>query len=209
MKKSGTFGHTHIHTDLSCEKSGKLCNLNGMPQSILTITGTEFHTSKKFQKFRMDSMNTHIHGCCLTVFTDLCFHFFLGFLHHLFNSCRMNTSIHNKFLQSHSGDLSTDRIKRGENNCLRCIINDQIHTGKCLQCTDVTALTTDNPSLHFITWKLYHRNCCLRYVIYRTFLDGIDHIFLSFLVGFFLGSVFKLFIESCNIHLYVIFYRFQ
>ena len=38
MKKSGTFGHTHIHTDLSCNKSGKLCNFNRMSQSILTIT---------------------------------------------------------------------------------------------------------------------------------------------------------------------------
>ena len=28
MKKSGTLGHTHIHTNFSCKKSGKLCNLN-------------------------------------------------------------------------------------------------------------------------------------------------------------------------------------
>ena len=154
-------------------------------------------------------MYTHIHGCCLTVFTDLCFHFFLGFLHHLFNSCRMNASIHNKFLQSHSGNLSSDWIKRRENHCLRCIINDQIHTCKCLQCTDITAFTTDDPSLHFVTWKLYHRNRCLGNMIYCTFLDGIDHTFPGFLSGFFPGSVLKLFIESRNINLYVIFHRFQ
>ena len=157
----------------------------------------------------MDSMYPYIHGSILTVFPDLCFHFFLGFLYHLFNSCRMDTSIHDQFLKSHSGDLSPDRIKCGEYHCLRCIINDQIHTGKCLKCTDVTAFTTDDPSLHFITWKLYHRNRCLGNMIHCTFLNGIDYIFPGFLIGIFLGSVLKLFIESCNIHLYVIFYRFQ
>ena len=43
--------------------------------------------------------------------TAASFHFFLGFLYHLFNSCRMNTSIHNEFFQCDSGHFSPNRIK--------------------------------------------------------------------------------------------------
>ena len=59
----------------------------------------------------MDTMNANIHCCVLTILTDLCFYFSLCFLYHLFDSCRMDTSINDQFLQSNSGDLTADRIK--------------------------------------------------------------------------------------------------
>ena len=93
MKQSGTFCHAYIRSDFSCKKSGKLCYFDRMFQCILSITGTELHTSKKFQKLRMNTMNTNIHSCILTVFTDLCLYFFLCFLYHFFDSCRMDTSV--------------------------------------------------------------------------------------------------------------------
>ena len=59
----------------------------------------------------MDTVNTNIHCCVLTIFTNLCFYFFLCFLYHFFDSSRMNTSVNDEFLQSHSGDLTANRVK--------------------------------------------------------------------------------------------------
>ena len=42
----------------------------------------------------MDTVNTNIHCCVLTIFTNLCFYFFLCFLYHFFDSSRMYSSIH-------------------------------------------------------------------------------------------------------------------
>ena len=150
-------------------------------------------------------MNTHIHGCCLTVFTDLCLYFFLCLLHHLFDSSRMDTSIYDQFLKCHTGNLTTDWIKCRQYNCFRCIVNNKIYTCESFQRTDITAFTTDDPSLHLITWKLYHRNSSLRYMIHCTLLNGIDHIFFGFLSCFFLGSAFQFSVKSGYIHFYIIF----
>ena len=51
----------------------------------------------------MDAMNANVHCSILTIFTDLCFYFFLRFLNHLFDSGRMDTSINDQLLKSDSG----------------------------------------------------------------------------------------------------------
>ena len=49
------------------------------------------------------------------------FHFSLRFLHHLFNPCRMNTSIHNQFFKRNPSHFTTNWIKTGQNNRFRRI----------------------------------------------------------------------------------------
>ena len=59
MKKSGTFSKTGIDTNFGCQKTTELCNFNRVFQSVLTITGTELHTTEQFDKFRIQTMNAH------------------------------------------------------------------------------------------------------------------------------------------------------
>ncbi|EJX07050.1 hypothetical protein EVA_04839 [gut metagenome] len=154
----------------------------------------------------MDSVYSNIHGSSFSVFTDLRFHFSLCFFHHFLNPCRMDTTVNDELLQGNPCDLTTDRIKSRKHYCFRSIINDQIHSRQCLQSTDITSLTSNDPALHLIAWKLHHRNRGFRYMVHCTFLNGIYHIFLGFFVRILFGSVFQLLIESGNIYLHIIFY---
>ena len=56
-------------------------------------------------------MNSNVHSCILTIFANLRFYFSLGFLNHLFDSGRMDTSIYDQFLKSYTCNFTTDRIK--------------------------------------------------------------------------------------------------
>ena len=111
MQKSGTFCHADIHTDLTCQKSGKLCHLDGMFQCILSITGTELHPSQQSDQFWMDAVNTHFQCSCFSFLTDHGLNLFAGFLNHLLNPGRMDSSVHDQFFQCNSGNLSSNRIK--------------------------------------------------------------------------------------------------
>ena len=132
MQKTCTLCHTNVHADLGCKKSAELSDLDRMFQCVLSITGTEFHLSKQFHELRMDSMDSNFERSGLTVLTHVRLHFALCFLHHLLDSCRMNTSIHNQAFQSNPCHLTADRIKTRKNNCLRGIIDDQLYASQGL-----------------------------------------------------------------------------
>ena len=131
----------------------------------------------------MDTCYTNFQCCSLSFFSDHCFYFSLCFFHHLLNSCRMDTTIYDQSFQSNSCDFTTNWVKSGQYNRFRCIINNQFNTCQRLKGTDITSLTSDNSSFHFIAWKLYNRNCCLSYMICCTTLNGTDNIFFCFLVS--------------------------
>ena len=83
--------------------------------------------------------------------------------------------------------------------------SDQINTCQCFKSTNVTSFTSDDSTLHLITWKLYNRNCSLCDMVYCTFLDCIYHVFLCLLTGVFFRAALKLFVESCHVYFDIVF----
>ena len=59
----------------------------------------------------MNSVNTNLKCCSFTFFTNKVFNLFRSFFNHLLDSCRMNTSIHDKLFQSNTCNFSSYRIK--------------------------------------------------------------------------------------------------
>ena len=98
----------------------------------------------------MNAMYANLESCGFSLFLDHYFDFFLRLLYHLFDSGRMNTSVHDQLLQRDSRYLTTNRIKSGQNYCFRCIINDQVYTCHGLKGADIASLTSDDTSLHLI-----------------------------------------------------------
>ena len=111
VQKSGTLGDSDVQPDLAGKQTGKLRNLNRMLQCVLTIACPKLHSSKQPDQFRMNSVNAHFQSRCLSLFSNHGIYFFLRLFYHLLNSCRMNTSVNNQFLQRDPCDLSSDRIK--------------------------------------------------------------------------------------------------
>ena len=129
VQKSGSLCHPDVQSDLSCQKSGKLRHLDRMFQRVLTIACTEFHTSKQTNQLRMNSVYADFQCCRLSLFPNHGFYFFLCLFDHLFDSGRMNPSVHDQLFQCNSRNFTPDRIKSGEHNCLRRIINNQLNAG--------------------------------------------------------------------------------
>ena len=139
----------------------------------------------------MQIVNTHFEGGLFALFLDGCVDFLLCFFHHLFDSGRMNTAVHNELFQCNSGDFSSDRIEAGKNHCLRCVINDQIHAGQGFNGADVSSFTSDDSSLHFIVRQVHHRYGGFCHVVGSASLNGAGDDVLGLLVCFFLGFGFN------------------
>ena len=202
------FSPYDIQPDLACQKSGQLSNLDGMLQRILSIACSEFHTSKQTDQFRMDSLYTNLDGCCSPLLADHVSTSFwasppsLQFLPDGYVHPRSS-------VQEQYGQLlfGSDQIRI--NNCLRCIINDQALHLSGLKSSDIPSLSSDDPSFHLITWKLYDGNRSLRHMVGCTFLNCVDDIFFRFFVCFFLCLCFQLSYHLGCFMLHIVFNSFQ
>src|SRR5690606_21370791 len=86
------------------------------------------------------------------------FYLLFGFRYNFFNAGGVNTSICNQSVQSKPRNLSSYRIKPGQDNRLRRVVNDDLYASSCFQCTDITSFTTDNTSFDFIIFYVKDGN---------------------------------------------------
>ena len=154
-------------------------------------------------------MYTYFKCSGLTFLTDHIFYFFLCFFYHLFDSGRMDTSIYDQFFKSDTCHFTTDWIKTGQNNCFRCVINDQIYTCHRLKRTDITSLTSDDTSFHLVIWKLHNRNCSFGNMIGCAFLNCVYNVFFCFLSSLFFCLMLHFLDQLCSVQFYIFFNCFQ
>ena len=112
-------------------------------------------------------------------------------LDHLLNSRGMDPSVADKLLERDARDLAANGVKAGNCNNIRRVINDEIDTGEGLDGSDVSALSTDDSTLHILIGELNCRNGNFADVVSSTTLDGKRKDVLSLFVCFF----FKLFVK--------------
>ena len=74
----------------------------------------------------------------------------------LFDASRLDASVLDQILQRQTGDLATDRIKTGNRDRFRRIVDDQIHAGRLFDRFDVSSFATDDASLHLFAWQRDH-----------------------------------------------------
>ena len=186
MNQTCTFCSSNICTQFRCHNACQVCNLNGVLQHVLTVAGAVTHTSQKFNHIWMHAVYVGFQNSTFAVLFNLGLNFTLRFFNHFFDSCWMNTSILNQAFQCSAGNLSLHSIMAGKGDCFRCIVNNQIHTGKGFQCADISSFTTDNAAFHFIVWQRNYRNSYLTNIIGSTFLNCSCNNFLCFLLRFIL-----------------------
>ena len=111
-----------------------------------------------------------------------------GLFHHLLNMGGMDAAVGNELFQSQPGDLPPDRLEAGDGNGLRCVVDDQVGPGQCLQGADVAALAADDASLHLVIGQGNHTDGDLGDVIGGAALDGGRYDLAGILVRFVLGA---------------------
>ena len=86
-------------------------HLNGVLQRILTVAGSELHSSQQLYQLRMNAVYTYLKASLIAGFTDLVLYFLLRLLDCLLDSGRMNPPVHNQFFKCNTSHLTADRIK--------------------------------------------------------------------------------------------------
>ena len=128
-------------------------------------------------------MDTKVDGRTFTYLDDLVFHLFGHFRYDLFDTRRMDTTVLHQLMQRQTCYLTTYGIVGGEGDRLRRIVYDDLHTGSGFEGTDVTSLTTDDTTLHFVILDMEDRNGRFGCGLGSHTLDGLDDDFLRLFIG--------------------------
>ena len=84
---------------------------------------------------------------------------FTGYLlNNLFDPRRMNPAVEDKPLQRRPRNFFADRIKTGNDDRFRRIVNDDIRPRKRFQSADISSFAADYPAFHFVAGQTDGRN---------------------------------------------------
>src|SRR4030042_3627687 len=150
-----------------------------MPQDVRPLTRSVFKAPQNPHKFVMHSTEANIEYRLLANFLYLTLNFSFSFLVHLFDPCRLYTTISYQAIKGQTGHLSSNGVETREYNSLGGIVDYEVNTGQCFKGADIAAFPSDYPSLHLIVGKRYDRYGCLGNVIGRTSLNAVCHYLLG------------------------------
>ena len=200
VKQSGTLGLLRVQTQLSCHHRAEVGCLAGMLKQVLSIRRAIFHLSNYPDELRMESMNTQVYCCTLTRLNDFVVKLFLYLGHNLLNTCGMDTAVSHQLVKRQTAYLTADRIKSGDNDAFRRVVNDNLDAAGSLQSTDVTSLTTNDTAFHLIVVNMKHADRSLNSGLGSNALNGLNNNLLSLHVGIKLGLVNHLVDIAGSIH---------
>ena len=109
----------------------------------------------------------------------------------------MDAAILHQALKGDAGDLAAHRIKAGNDDCLRSIVNDDIHSGQRLKGPDVASLSADDASLHLVAGQADGGDGGVTGHLGGKPLDGRD----DDVPGFLVGSQLRLGLDLIDLHL--------
>ena len=102
----------------------------------------------------------------------------------------MDTSVSHKLMKSETADFTTDWVECRDDDSLWSVIDNDFHTTRSLKGTDVTTLTSDDTTFHFVIINVEYADrvfhCCLS----SHTLNGLYYYLLCLLVS----------IQFCLVH---------
>ena len=145
-------------------------------------------------QFRIKSGHTHVISRRFSGFFYFIVNFIFGEFYRFFNFGRMDPSVSNQFFHGNFGNFSSDRIKTGNDNRFRRIINNNFNTSESFQRFDISSFASDYPAFYFIRSDTHRAGGHIGRVRSGIFLDSLRHDVFGFLVQFFRPDVSSYFI---------------
>ena len=130
----------------------------------------------------MQTVDTKVDRSTFTGLDDLFLHLFGHLRYHFLDTRRMDTSVLNQLVQRQTRDLATYRVERRKGDRLRRIVHNDLHTRSGLQRADITSLTTDDTTFHFVVLDMEDRHRALGCGLRSHTLDSLNNDFLRFFV---------------------------
>ena len=184
MQQTGTAGNGGVDAKFGGEHTGDVCDLDRVQQHVLSITGAVMHAAEQANQLGMDAMNTGFERGAFALGFDDLIDFLLCLLHHFRDARRMDATVQNQLFQTQPGDFTANRVKRGQGDCFRGIVDDQIDTRQVVQGADVAAFTANDAARHFIVGQRNDRYRGFGYLVGCIALDGRSNEFARSGLGF-------------------------
>src|SRR5512135_2536742 len=99
----------------------------------------------------------------------------LGPLVLLLDPVGVDAAVEDERLQRDPADLATDRVEAAQQDRLRSVIDDHVHTGDRLERADVAALAADDATFHVVAGQVQNRDYRLGRLLGRDPLNGQRH----------------------------------
>ena len=191
VEQTGPLCGGYVHTQLGGNQTGNMADLNGVVQHVLAVAGTVLHTAQQLDDFGVQTVNVRFKSCPLAFCLNGGIDFLLCFGNHFFDVRRVDTSIGNQFFQCNAGHFPTHRVKAGDCNGLRRIVDNQIAAGQIFERPDIPALAADDAAFHFVVCQRHDGNRNFTGMVRSTALDrGGDDLARNG-VGLVLSTVFN------------------
>src|SRR5690348_9870348 len=84
----------------------------------------------------------------------------------------MDAPIEDEPGQGEASHFAPHGIEAGKDNCLRCIVDDEIYAGSGLEGANVASLAANDTPFHFVVGQRYDRDNRLGYLVGGAALDG-------------------------------------
>ena len=171
MQQSCTPCHCGICADLVCNNSCEQGNLYRMAEHVLTEAGAVTESAEEFNNLGMNSVHARFKYRLLTRLLDGCVHITASLLYHFLNLCRVNTSVCNQLFKCEPCNLPAYGVKARNGDNLRRIIDNKLNARESFYRADISTLSTDYPSLHFLIGQADNGYCHLADVVSGTALN--------------------------------------
>ena len=187
MQQASTLGLFDIHAQFRGHHAAQGRDLQGVLQHVLGKGRTVAQLPQQTDDLGMDAVDPGIEGGLFAHFAHLGIQFLFAFLDDVLDAGGMDAAILDQTLQSHFGHLTAQRAVGGQNDGLRRIVDDEVHTGRGFQSADVAPFATDDASLHIFAGQGHRRDGLFVDVVTGIALDDVAQDLLGLAVGGLLG----------------------
>ena len=154
-------------------------------------------------------MDSQIYCGSFSGFYNLIVKLLLYLGHNFLDACRVNATVSNKLMECQTAYFSSNRIKSRYNDSFGSIGDNNLHTCRSLQGTNISTLTTDDTSFHFIIINMENTHRIFNGCFCCHTLNGLYHHFLGLLVGIELGLIHDFIHIAGRIQLGLVFQTFN
>ncbi len=119
-------------------------------EDVLTVGGPVSHPAYQLDQLGMKTMDARVVRGLLAQLDQLRLQLALALDYDLFDAARMNPAVGDERLERATRDLAADRIEARDDDRIGRVVDDDVHAGRGLERTNVSAFAPDDPAFHLV-----------------------------------------------------------
>ena len=129
--------------------------------------------AEQLDDLRVKPVNVHLKAGLLAHLPDVLLDFLVDLRDDLLDPRRVDPAVLDQALQRHPRHLAPHRVKPGQDNRFRRVVNDDVDARRAFQRPDIAAFTADNAAFHLVVGKRHHRHRRVRHMVGRATLHRL------------------------------------